>query len=470
MLALLASALAQSAPSIYAFSHLAGPLGGMGNADGPRQDARFDNPTGGAVDNMGNVYVADTMNRTIRKISSSGMVTTLAGGEDGAGGALEIYFTGVAVDSAGNVYDSNNNTIRRITPAGLVTVLAGTAGVPGNADGIGAAAQFNDPGGVAVDDAGNVYIADSGNNTIRRITPGGEVTTIAGTAGVSGSADGVGAAAQFYLPSGVALDGVGNIYVSDGFNDTIRKITPNGEVSTLAGTPGVEGSADGVGAAAQFGYLTGLALDSAGNIYVADDGNRTIRKITPSGMVTTLAGTPGVDGSADGVGAAAQFNFPVGVAVDNAGNVYVTDWQNCTIRKITPAGLVTTFAGMAALGGFADGTGTAAEFFLPAGVAIDSAGTAYVADQGNNARRKVTPYGVVTTLAGGNFLSGSADGTGSAAQFNNPNAVAVDNTGNIYVADRGNGTIRKVSPAGVVTTFAGTAGVFGDADGTGASA
>ncbi len=415
MLALLASALAQSAPSIYAFIHLAGPLGGMGNADGPRQDARFDNPTGGAVDNMGNVYVADTMNRTIRKISSSGMVTTLAGGEDGAGGALEIYFTGVAVDSAGNVYDSNNNTIRRITPAGLVTVLAGTAGVPGNADGIGAAAQFNDPGGVAVDDAGNVYIADSGNNTIRRITPGGEVTTIAGTAGVSGSAD-------------------------------------------------------GVGAAAQFGYLTGLALDSAGNIYVADDGNRTIRKITPSGMVTTLAGTPGVDGSADGVGAAAQFNFPVGVAVDNAGNVYVTDWQNCTIRKITPAGLVTTFAGMAALGGFADGTGTAAEFFLPAGVAIDSAGTAYVADQGNNARRKVTPYGVVTTLAGGNFLSGSADGTGSAAQFNNPNAVAVDNTGNIYVADRGNGTIRKVSPAGVVTTFAGTAGVFGDADGTGASA
>ena len=218
----------------------------------------------------------------------------------------------MAVDGSGNVYvaDTDNNTIRKITPAGVVTTLAGTAGVPGSADGTGSAAQFNYPGGVAVDGSGNVYVADIDNNTIRKITPAGVVTTLAGTAGVHGSADGTGSAAQFYDPHGVAVDGSGNVYVADTDNNTIRKITPAGVVTTLAGTAGVYGSADGTGSAAQFNYPAGVAVDGSGNVYVADTYNDTIRQITPAGVVTTLAGTAGMPGSADGTGSAARFYYP----------------------------------------------------------------------------------------------------------------------------------------------------------------
>ena len=217
----------------------------------------------------------------------------------------------MAVDAAGNVYvaDTGNDTIRKITPAGVVTTLAGTAGQAGSADGTGTAARFNEPDGVAVDAAGNVYVADTNNDTIRKITPAGVVTTLAGTAGQAGSADGTGAAAQFNAPEGVAVDGAGNVYVADTGNDTIRKITPAGVVTTLAGTAGQVGSADGTGSAARFNDPDGVAVDGAGNVYVADTINDTIREITPAGVVTTLAGSPGQYGSADGTGAAAQFDY-----------------------------------------------------------------------------------------------------------------------------------------------------------------
>ena len=185
------------------------------------------------------------------------------------------------------------------------------------------------------------------NDTIRKITPAGVVTTFAGTAGQSGSADGTGAAARFTNPEGTAVDGAGNVYVADTFNDTIRKITPAGVVTTLAGTAGQGGSADGTGAAARFAFPTGVAVDGAGNVYVADTDNDTIRKITPAGVVTTLAGTAGQSGSADGTGAAARFNSPFGLAVDGAGNIYVADEDNDAIREITPAGVVSTLAGTA---------------------------------------------------------------------------------------------------------------------------
>ena len=420
------------------------------------------------MDSAGNVYVADTDNSTIRKITSAGVVTTFAGtagstgSADGTGVAAQFnYPSGVAVDSAGNVYvaDTDNSTIRKITSAGVVTTFAGTAGLTGTADGTGAAARFNYPPGVAVDSSGNVYVADY--STIRKITSGGVVTTLAGTADSPGSTDGTGAAAQFNTPNGVAVDSAGNVYVADTDNSTIRKITSAGVVTTFAGTAGSTGSADGTGVAAQFNYPSDVAVDSAGNVYVADTNNSTIRKITSAGVVTTIAGTAGSTGSTDGTGAAAQFNTPNGVAVDSAGNVYVADTNNSTIRKITSGGVVTTIAGTAGSTGSTNGTGAAARFNYPSGIAVDSAGNVYVADRSNSTIRKITSGGVVTTLAGTAGSTGSTNGTGAAARFNHPFGVAVDSAGNVYVADTQNSTIRKITSAGVVTTPVGSAGSKG---------
>jgi secreted PhoX family phosphatase len=337
-------------------------------------------------------------------------------------------------------------------------LLAGDIGGAGNVDGTGAAARFNQPSGVAVDSAGNVYVADYLNSTIRKVTPTGLVTTLAGTAGMVGSADGPGAAARFSQPAGVAVDSVGNVYVADQSNHTIRKVTAAGVVTTLAGTAGVVGSVDGPGAAARFYYPTSVAVDSSDNVYVADQSNSTIRKVSVTGTVMTLAGSAGRYGSADGTGAAASFNLPGGVAVDGAGNVYVADSINNTVRKVTAAGVVTTLAGAAGTAGSADGKGAAARFNQPAGVAVDRAGNIYVADQGNATVRKATADGVVTTLAGAAGVPGSVDGTGAGALFNSPSGVAVDSAGNVYVADSGNSTLRKVTLTGTTTTIAGTPG------------
>ena len=313
---------------------------------------------------------------------------------------------------------------------------------------------FNRPNGVAIDSAGNVYVADTANHTIRKITPAGVVSTLAGLAGSFGSADGTGSAARFNFPDGVAVDAAGNVYVADSSNNTIRKITPAGVVSTLAGLAGIGGSADGTGSAARFSQPVGVAVDAAGNVYVTDFSNNTIRKITPAGVVSTLAGSASSRGSADGTGSAARFFQPAGVAVDAAGNVYVADTFNHTIRKITPAGVVSTLAGLAGSFGSADGTGSAARFNQPTGVAVDAAGNVYVADRSNHTIRKITSAGVVSTLAGLALDPGSTDGIGSAARFNRPEGVAVDAAGNVYVADTFNNTIRKITLAGVVSTFA----------------
>jgi glucose/arabinose dehydrogenase len=272
---------------------------------------------------------------------------------------------------------------------GTVTTFAG--GTRGSADGTGADARFNYPERVAIDGDGNLYVADSNNHTIRKITPAGVVTTLAGTAESSGSADGTGADARFKYPEGVAVDGDGNLYVADRDNNTIRKITPAGVVTTLAGAAGSYGSADGTGADARFSRPIGVAVDGDGNLYVTDRNNQTIRKITPAGVVTTLAGAAGSYGSADGTGADARFSGPVGVAVDGDGNLYVTDSSNHTIRKITPAGVVTTLAGAAESYGFADGTGPLARFNSPVGVAVDGDGNLYVTDRNNHTIRKITP-------------------------------------------------------------------------------
>ncbi len=321
-----------------------------------------------------------------------------------------------------------------------VSTLAGST--QGFADGTGTAAKFYQPAGVAVDGSGNFYVADL--SRIRKISPTGVVTTLAGS-GVVGFADGTGTAAKFYYPQGVAVDGLGNVYVADKNNHRIRKISPTGVVTTFAGG-GVAGSADGTGTDARFYRPSGVAIDGSGNFYVADTYNHKIRKISPTGVVTTFAGS-GTRGFADGTGTAARFNYPRGVAVDGSGNVYVGDEFNQKIRKISPTGVVTTLAGSTR--GFADGTGTAAKFYYPSGVAVDVSGNVYVADYYNNRIRKISPTGVVTTLAGSS--SGFADGSGTVAKFNRSVGIAVDGSGNVYVADSYNDRIRKISLPGVLT-------------------
>ena len=365
--------------------------------------------------------------------------------------ATTYYYRVRAYDNTGSSISSvtikttTTSTINIATPL-TVSTLAGQALTSGSADGIGGSARFNYPSGVvAADNAVNIFVADTDNNTIRKIAVAtGTVSTLAGLAGASGNADGTGTAARFDKPSGVALDVAGNVYVADTLNNTIRVVTPSGVVTTLAGSPGRIGSEDGIGAGAQFNGPQGIATDNSGHLYVADTNNNTIRKVLLStGTVSTIAGTAGAAGNADGSGTASQFNYPSGVAVDGAGDVYVADTDNDTIRAITPQGLVRTLAGLAGSSGGADGIGSGATFDSPSALTVDASGTIYVADTGNFTIRKVIPATrAVNTLAGLAGTSGSADGVGSAALFFQPTGVSADNSGNLYIADTDNQTIR----------------------------
>ncbi len=324
---------------------------------------------------------------------------------------------------------------------GVVTTLAGS-GVKGSANGSGTAASFNEPWGIAVDLSGNVYVGDQGNHLVRKITPNGLVTTLAGSAGVTGATNGTGTAALFSYPRGVAVDSFGNVYVTENGNSLIRKITPDGVVTTLAGG-GLGAATNKTGTAASFTYPNGVAVDKSGKVYIADSLNCLVRQITMEGVVSTLAG--GEMGSADGIGPAASFYQPDGIAVDHSGNIYVADSFNNQIRKITTGGVVTTLAGAGPeVEGSANGKGKAASFNLPDAVAVDASGNVYVADSGNSLIREITPRGLVTTFAGSAGVTGATNGIGSAASFNNPEGITIDNIGNIYVVDTGNNLIRKI--------------------------
>lgn len=326
-----------------------------------------------------------------------------------------------------------------------ISTLAGTAGQIGSTDATGAAARFNYPLGVAIDATGNIYLADESNHVIRKVTPAGAVSTLAGTAGLSGNADGNGTAARFKSPSGLAVDSSGNLYVADTLNNTIRKITAAGDVTTVAGTAGIAGTTDGTGAAARFNAPQALAV-TATYLFIADTGNHTIRRLTlSSNAVTTFAGSGGKAGSVDGTGTAARLNFPCGIVADSQNRVWVADSGNNTIRAITSTGAVTTLAGLPGSAGAADGTGTAARFNEPSGIALFSTqGVAdlYVLDTENHSLRKVTTAGEVTTLAGLPGTAGSSDGIASAARFRLPSGLAINAAGTAAIADTANHTLR----------------------------
>ena len=462
-----------------AVTTLAGVAGGFGSQDGQGAAAQFAWPSGLGADGFGNLYVGDSFNHTIRKVTSTGNVTTLAGAPgwagyaDGAGGQARFnYPYGLAVDAAGWVYvaDYSNHAIRKISPEGGVSTLAGQGGVAGSVDGLGSEARFNSPYGLAATSSGRLYVGDRNNHLLRLVETNGQVITLAGMAGNSGTADGTGAAAQFRAPSGLAAAPSGDVYVADTYNHTIRKIGPGGEVATLAGQGGDSGGVDGPAAIARFNLPRGVAAGSNGLVYVADTANHAIRQVDADGQVSTLAGLPGSSGSADETGGAARFNSPCGIAAGPDGFLYVADRDNHTIRKISPEGQVSTLAGLARSPGAVDDTGPAARFNRPAGIAVDASGTLYVADQASHTIRKVTPEGAVSTLAGQAGALGSADGVGNAARFYNPSGVAVDDAGFVYVADVANGLIRKIAPDRTVLTVAGRARVRGSAEGTGDAA
>lgn len=396
-----------------------------------------------------------------------------------------ILLSGCGGGSGGGVAEVNPPPAA-VPPLGTLSLLAGTLGGPGSIDGV--PGRFSGPSGLAVDAAGSVYVADRYNHTIRKITVAG-VTTLAGISGQAGFRDGLGTFALFAEPSALAVDAAGNVYVADSLNAVIRKISPTGVVSGLAGSPGNRGYADGIGAAARFNYFTAMTLDGAGNLYVSEQQSDVIRKITAAGVVTTIAG-------------GTKFSYPTGIAVDSTSNVYVAEAGTRLIRKISSAGTVTTLAGIATIGasgGFADGppgvakfdypnaltidrqgvlfvldngrvrritsdgvvTSRAArnadgssKFFSPSstGLALDTAGNVYVADF--NAIHRLDFEGVVTTIAGASPSSGRADGLGSAASFFSPGSLGLDNSGNVYVADIGNNAIRRITPAGATTTVA----------------
>lgn len=352
----------------------------------------------------------------------------------------------IVTNSAGSVTSNSVTlTVQPPPPAStaVIAVLAGALKQPGTAS--GTPGSFKLPVGMGIDASGNIYVADTAAATVRRISSSGGVLTLAGQADTPGNADGNGSLARFTLPAGIAVDTSGNVYVSDIGNHNIRKVTPIGAVTTLAGgTAGfADDDVDDAVSTARFKNPWGVAVDDSGNVYVADTGNNVIRKITPAGLVSTLAGAVGLASFADGSGDAAHFRSPTGIVMGTDGHLYVVDQGNSVIRKVTTAGVVTTVAGLASTPGNADGLGSEARFRTPTGICTDSSGNLYVADSGNNLIRKITPAGAVTTVAG--HAGSSSVITGTGGSLNQPLGVTINSsTGMLYTA--GDNAVLSITP------------------------
>ncbi len=449
-------------------------LGGFSGDGGPATSASLNGPNGVAVDAAGNLYIADQLNHRVRKVNRQGVITTVAGngtagpllGDGGPATSASVNLpSGVALDAAGNVYiaQQGDHRVRRVDASGIITTVAdsGLGGYAGDG-GPATQARLASPRGVAVDAAGSIYIADRLNQLIRKVSPAGIISTVAGNGQQGFSGDG-GPATQAALkgPNGVAVDAAGNLYIADEENGRIRKVSVDGIISTVAGAgcgyatdlpvfSGDGGRATaapgGAGPAACLAVPQGVAVDAAGNLYIADTLNRRIRRVSPAGIITTLAGNGQPRFLGDGGPAtSAALDRPRHLALGPAGNLYIADARNHRIRKISPQGTISTTAGNGQQGYSGDGgPATSASLNTPQGVGVDGAGNLYVADLYNNQIRKVTPQGVITTLSLSTFFLGL------------PTAVAADPSGNVFAVEPLANRVVRISPQGLVTTVAGT--------------
>ena len=464
---------------------------------GPATLAELNHPAGVALDGVGNLFIADSGNCVVRKVTATGTISTVAGtggfcdfaGDGGLATAAALSSpTGVALDAAGDLFiaDSSNCVVRKVTATtGKISTVAGTGGVCGFAGDGGAAkaAQLYYPTGVALDGTGNLFIADSGNCVIRKVATTGKISTVAGTGGACGFAGDGGAAtaAQLNSPMDVALDSTGNLFIADAYNFRIRQVgATSHKMSTLAGNGTASFGGDGGAATvAELSFPADVVLGGSGDLFVVDQGNCVIRKVgAVTGTISTVAGTGGTcDFAGDGGPAtAAELNFPAGAAFDGTGDLIIADQSNCVIRKVQmTTGTISTVAGTGGACGFAGdgGPATAAELYLPAGVALDVAGNLFIADQDNFVIRRVDAMThQISTVAGTPGISGFAGdgGPATAAELSTTTGVALDGAGNLFIADTGNCVIRKVVAAtGAISTVAGIGGACGFAGDGGAA-
>jgi RHS repeat-associated protein len=461
---------------------------------GPGASAELNTPTGVAVDSFGNVYFADSYNNVVREVSvSTGNIATIAGngtggyaGDSGPATAAELSSPqAVAVDSANNVYiaDTYNSLIRKVTAAtGIITTVAGNDndGFSGD-NGAATSAELYEPEGVAVDSAGNIYIADSANNRVRKVTVStGVITTVAGNGSLNFSGDGGQAtSAALNYPYGVMVDASKNIYIADTNDNRIRKVTAStGIINTMAGSTSYAGNG-GAATIAVIAYPESIRLDTAGDIFIVDTANQVIREVAAStGLISTVAGNGTLGYSGDGGAAtSAQLNYPADVAIDSSGNLYIADTFNSCIRKVTTATkIITTIAGKCGIDTFQNdlqpndnGPATSATLWYPTGVALDSAGNLYIADDHNSVVRKVSKAnGYITLFAGTYNYSGSCGfggdgGAATSAVFCAPYGVTLDSSGDVFISDYANNDIREVLASnGIVQTVAGSALALGD--------
>jgi len=440
---------------------------------GPATDAGLWLPGSTAIDAAGNVYVADIEHSVVRKVSTAGIVTTVAGtgangfsGDNGPATAAAMNeAAAVAIDPSGNLYvaDQLNNRIRKIDGSGVMTTYAGTGtgGYAGDG-GMATDAQLRNPIGVYADSAGNLYIADMFNQAIRKVDVGGHITTVAGngTSGYMGDG-GAATAAQLNFPTCVFADAGGNLFIGDCQNNVVRKVSAAGIISTVAGNHvNGFGGDGGAATAASLSLPYGVATDAGGNLYIADQGNNRIRKVSPSGIISTVTG-PGYFSGDGGPALAATLYHPQGLAINQKGEFFVGDGGNRRIRKIDTAGIITTIAGSgAAIPSGDGGPASAAGFYQPIAVACDTLGDVFVLDT-NNTVRKIDATGMIATVAGTGTAGYNGDSiAATSAMLNGANGIAASKDGVLYISDGGNNRIRKVTAAGIMTTCAGT-GVSG---------
>jgi sugar lactone lactonase YvrE len=443
---------------------------GYSGDNGPATQAMLNVPTALAADASGNLYIADTGNNVIRRIDTKGRITTVAGdGGQGFSGDHEFAREaelnlpgGITLDGAGNLYisDTFNGRVRKVDSTGVIITIAGNGRQGYAGDGQKAtAAEFNLPDGIAVDSVGNLFVADSGNNRVRKIAPNGTTSTVAGNGGQGYSGDGgLAVNAELDEPVAVAVDGDGNLYILDRGNMRIRKVDPTGVISTFAGNGNSGYSGDGGTATnATFDFLVDMAMDTSGDLYVADNGDHVVREINSNGVVSTLAGS--CCSAGDGEAATlATLNYPVATVLDASGNLFIADFYEAKVRKVGPAGLISTVAGNGVPGYSGDGgPAGAAKLNGPSGLAVDSSGDLYIADSTNNVIRRVDTSGVITTVAGSGKRGYAGDGGRAIdAELNGPQGIAVDALGDLYIADTWNNVVRQVTTSGAISTIAGT--------------